>query len=251
MFTLRHVRAPKPNVVLELVVEEHPIKVTFRRMKSIRIMVNPPDGHVTMSVPHGTTQKVIKAFVVERLAWLDTSKAEVARRTQASPQVPVIPVTDGSIHMILGSEIRVGITRGFQRRGVKQTGAAVLLKVRETDGQAEIDTLFDAWKRDILKEAVGALVARYEPIMGVDVHEIGIKKMTTRWGTCAVKARRVWINLALALFPPECLEMVVVHELTHLIERNHSKRFYALMTQFMPDWQAADKLLIGGIPHVD
>jgi len=49
MFTLRHVRAPKPNVVLELVVEEHPIKVTFRRMKSIRIMVNPPDGHVTMS----------------------------------------------------------------------------------------------------------------------------------------------------------------------------------------------------------
>ena len=60
--------------------EKHPIKVTFRRMKSIRIMVNPPDGHITMSVPHGTTQKVIKAFVVERLAWLDASKAEVARR---------------------------------------------------------------------------------------------------------------------------------------------------------------------------
>ena len=87
--------------------------------------------------------------------------------------------------------------------------------------------------------------------MGVAVNEIGIKKMTTRWGTCAIKARRVWINLALALFPPECLEMVVVHELTHLLERNHSKRFYALMTQYMPDWQAADKLLIGGIPHVD
>ena len=251
MFTLRHTRAPKPNVVLELVVEDHPIKVTFRRMKSIRIMVNPPDGHITMSVPHGTTQKVIKAFVLERLAWLDASKAEVARRTQASPQVAIVPVTDGSIHTILGSEIRVGISRGFQRRGVKQTGAEVLLKVRDTDGQAEIDALFDAWKRDMLKEAVGALVARYEPIMGVDVNEIGIKKMTTRWGTCAIKARRVWINLALALFPPECLEMVVVHELTHLLEKNHTKRFYALMTQYMPAWQAADKLLAGGIPHVD
>ena len=83
------------------------------------------------------------------------------------------------------------------------------------------------------------------------LNEIGIKKMTTRWGTCAIKARRVWINLALALFPPECLEMVVVHELTHLIERNHSKRFYALMTTYMPGWQVADKLLDGGIPHVD
>ena len=231
--------------------EEHPIKVTFRRMKSIRIMVNPPDGHITMSVPHGTTQKVIKAFVVERLAWLDASKAEVVRRTETAPQVPVIPVTDGSIHMILGSEIRVGIARGYLRRGVQQSGGTVLLKVRDTDGQLELDALFDSWKRDILKEAVGALVAHYEPIMGVDVHEIGIKKMSTRWGTCAVKAHRVWINLALALFPPECLEMVVVHELTHLLERNHTKRFYALMTQYMPDWQAADKLLIGGIPDVD
>jgi predicted metal-dependent hydrolase len=220
-------------------------------MKSIRIMVNPPDGHVTMSVPHGTTQKVIKAFVLERLEWLDTSRAEVARRTETAPQVPVIPVMDGSIHMILGSEIRVGIARGYVRRGVQQSGNALLLKVRDTDGQPELDALFDSWKRDILKEAVGALIARYEPIMGVHVNEIGIKKMSTRWGTCAVKAHRVWINLALALFPQECLEMVVVHELTHLIERNHSKRFYALMTQYMPDWQAADKLLIGGIPHVD
>lgn len=251
MFTLRHARAPKPNVVLELVVEDHPIKVTFRRMKSIRIMVNPPDGHVTMSVPHGTTQKVIKAFVVERLAWLATSKAEVVRRTATAPQIPAIPVTDGSIHMILGSEIRVGIARGYLRRGVQQSGNALLLKVRDTDGQAELNALFDTWKRDILKEAVGALIARYEPIMGVHVNEIGIKKMTTRWGTCAIKAQRVWINLALALFPAECLEMVVVHELTHLLEKNHTKRFYALMTTYMPGWQAADKLLDGGIPHVD
>jgi predicted metal-dependent hydrolase len=232
-------------------VEEHPIKVTFRRMKSIRIMVNPPDGHVTMSVPHGTTQKVIKAFVLERLEWLDASKAEVVRRAASAPQVPVIPVTDGSIHMILGSEIRVGIARGYVRRGVQQSSGTLLLKVRDTDGQPELDSLFDSWKRDILKEAVGALIARYEPIMGVHVNEIGIKKMSTRWGTCAVKAHRVWINLALALFPQECLEMVVVHELTHLLERNHTKRFYALMTQFMPDWQAADKLLLGGIPDVD
>jgi predicted metal-dependent hydrolase len=153
--------------------------------------------------------------------------------------------------MILGSEIRVGIARGYLRRGVQQSGGTLLLKVRDTDGQPELDSLFDSWKRDILKEAVGALIARYEPIMGVHVNEIGIKKMSTRWGTCAVKAHRVWINLALALFPQECLEMVVVHELTHLLERNHTKRFYALMTQFMPDWQAADKLLLGGIPDVD
>jgi hypothetical protein len=153
--------------------------------------------------------------------------------------------------MILGSEIRVGIARGYVRRGVQQRGGTLLLKVRDTDGQVEIDALFDSWKRDILKEAVGAFIAHYEPIMGVHVNEIGIKKMSTRWGTCAIKAKRVWINLALALFPAQCLEMVVVHELIHLLERNHTKRFYALMTQYMPDWQAADKLLAGGIPDVD
>ena len=59
----------------------------------------------------------------------------------------------------------------------------------------------------------------------------------------AVSTRRICINVRLALYPPECLEYVVVHELCHLLERGHGPRFHQLMDRFMPDWkQRRDKL---------
>ena len=79
--------------------------------------------------------------------------------------------------------------------------------------------------------------------MGVKVAEFGVKKMKTRWGTCSLQARRIWINLELAKRPMKCLEFIVVHEMVHLLERNHNKRFYTLMDKFMPDWKVwQDKL---------
>jgi hypothetical protein len=61
--------------------------------------------------------------------------------------------------------------------------------------------------------------------------------MKTRWGSCNTRARRVWFNLELAKKPAQCLEYVVVHELMHLLERNHNDRFKALMDQHLPMWR--------------
>ena len=65
----------------------------------------------------------------------------------------------------------------------------------------------------------------------------GIKKMKTRWGSCNVAARRIWLNLELAKKPEPCLEYIVVHELVHLLERQHNERFAALMDRYLPDWR--------------
>jgi predicted metal-dependent hydrolase len=61
--------------------------------------------------------------------------------------------------------------------------------------------------------------------------------MKTRWGTCNVPARRIWLNLELIKKPPHCLEYILVHELVHLLERHHTDRFRALMDHFLPQWQ--------------
>jgi predicted metal-dependent hydrolase len=62
--------------------------------------------------------------------------------------------------------------------------------------------------------------------------------MKTRWGSCNPKARRIWLNLELVKRPIHSLEYVVVHELTHLIERRHGERFKTLMDQHMPQWRS-------------
>lgn len=61
--------------------------------------------------------------------------------------------------------------------------------------------------------------------------------MKTRWGTCNIEARRIWLNLELAKKPPTCLEYILVHELVHLLERHHNDRFRAHMDQLIPQWR--------------
>lgn len=93
-----------------------------------------------------------------------------------------------------------------------------------------------AW-RAVVEACVPALVEAWEPIMGVKAGKLAYRNMTSRWGSCQPATSRICINVRLALYPPECLEYVVVHELCHLLERGHGPRFKALMDAFMPDWR--------------
>ena len=89
------------------------------------------------------------------------------------------------------------------------------------------------------------MIENWEPQMGVAVAEFGVKKMKTRWGTCNIRARRIWLNLELAKKRPELLEYVVIHEMVHLLERLHSKRFYGFMSKFLPEWKSLKDELNG------
>lgn len=93
-----------------------------------------------------------------------------------------------------------------------------------------------AW-RETVSACVPALVAAWEPIMGVKAGKLAYRNMTSRWGSCQPATGRICINVRLALYPPECLEYVVVHELCHLLERGHGPRFHQLIDAFMPDWK--------------
>ncbi|MGI6046214.1 MAG: M48 family metallopeptidase [Eggerthellaceae bacterium] len=93
-----------------------------------------------------------------------------------------------------------------------------------------------AWKA-IVSTCVPPLMDEWESIMGVKHTSIVYRNMKSRWGSCQPDTGRICINIRLALYPPECLEYVVVHELCHLRERGHGPRFKALMDTYLPDWR--------------
>ena len=101
------------------------------------------------------------------------------------------------------------------------------------------------WYREGLKTLIPPLLERWQPILGVQVADWGVKKMKTKWGTCSIEARRIWVNLELAKKPEPCLEYIVVHELMHLLERHHTERFTALMDRHLPDWRVRREVLNG------
>ena len=94
----------------------------------------------------------------------------------------------------------------------------------------------DEW-RAVVSACVPVLVEAWEPIIGVKAGPIVYRNMSSRWGSCQPATGRICINIRLALYPPECLEYVVVHELCHLLEPGHGERFRSLMDAFMPDWR--------------
>ena len=91
--------------------------------------------------------------------------------------------------------------------------------------------------RAVVEACTPVLVERWERVMGVKAQKLVYRNMTSRWGSCQPATGRICINVRLALYPPECLEYVVVHELCHLRERGHGPAFQALMTRYLPDWK--------------
>jgi predicted metal-dependent hydrolase len=110
------------------------------------------------------------------------------------------------------------------------------LYVRENYTIEQRENVLTNWYRKNLKEQIPALIEKWEKVVGINVAEWEVKKMKTKWGTCNREAKRIWLNLELAKKPEHCLEYIIVHEMVHFLERNHTDRFVAYMDKFMPSW---------------
>ncbi len=97
--------------------------------------------------------------------------------------------------------------------------------------------MMNEWYRAELKKLIPPIIEKWEKQIGVSVNEWQVKQMKTKWGTCNIEAKRIWLNLELAKKPIECLEYVVVHEMVHLLERYHNDRFFGFMDKYLPKWK--------------
>ena len=213
-----------------------------KRMRNLRLRIIAPHGEVRVSAPLRCSLVQIKKFVLERIDWIKKHQLEIRSRKIISP----LKFISGEKHFILGEEYLLEVVESDLKRVVKPIiikDQVMELHIKKGLTKIEKSKILNNWHRAQLKKIIPNLIAYYEPKMGVKVAEFGVKKMKTRWGTCSLQARRIWINLELAKRPMKCLELIVVHEMVHLLERNHNKRFYALMDKFMPDWKVwQDKL---------
>jgi predicted metal-dependent hydrolase len=111
------------------------------------------------------------------------------------------------------------------------------LNVRPGSTLQKRHEVVEEWHRDLIREALPELIAKWEWILGVKVKGCTVRKMKTRWGSCTPRTGCIRINTDLAKKPAECLEYIVIHEMAHLLEPTHNKRFVALMDQFVPKWK--------------
>ena len=226
--------------VQEMVVDGMTVQVVRKEIKNLHLGVYPPNGRVRVAAPLRVSDDAVRLAVVGRLGWIKRQRARFA----AQPRQSAREMVSGESHYVFGRRYRLRVVRGPGRSNVVPAGKGILeLRVApEADTEARMRVL-QAWYRQRLRERLEPLVQKWQDKIGVEATACGIKRMKTKWGSCNTEARRIWLNLELAKKPAQCLEYLVVHELTHLLERDHNDRFKALMDKHLPDWQARRTLL--------
>ena len=213
------------------------IHVVRKRMKNMYIRVK-ADGCVTLSAPRTVSDKALQQFAQGQQVWIESQlKRLAARPVKSQPQF-----LSGEIHYLWGHPYSLEVTTAG-KNAVLLLADKIILQVRGRTTSAEREAILDSWYREQLAAAIPAALAKGEAITGVQADEWRIKKMKTRWGTCNVVKKRIWFNLQLARKAPECLDYIVIHELTHLYEKSHNAVFKAYMNRFYPSWREVRKRL--------
>lgn len=226
-----------------------PVEIHRKAIKNLHVGVYPPNGKVRVAAPLHLNDEAVRLAIVSRLSWIRRQCAGFARQQRQSAREMV----SGESHYFEGRRYRLDVVeRGGTARVRIANNSTLELQVPTGMDRVGRQQVLERWYRRRLKARIPDLLARWEPVMDVKVADCRIKRMKTRWGTCNIRARRVWLNLELAKKAPRCLEYILVHEMVHLLERHHTDRFRALMDQFMPDWRLhRDALNESPLAHED
>ncbi len=215
------------------------VKVVKKNIKNIYLSVLPPDGKVQVSAPKTVGDEAIRSFVMGHLTWIKHKKKKFNSQLRPRKREYV----SGETHYLFGQPYQMEKRIRNGKAGVGIEGTQLLLYVPQRSTPEQRKRVLTEWYRQQLNLKLEALVPKWESIIGVQPNQIRTKNMKTKWGTCNIQAKRIWINLQLAKKPINCLEYVVVHELVHLLESSHNERFRTYMDGFLPNWKQRQKEL--------
>jgi len=210
------------------------VHVVRKAIKNLHVGVYPPRGRVRVAAPLALSDEAVRLAVIRKLGWIRRQRA----RFDAQPRQSEREMVSGESHYFLGRRYRLRVVEHKGAgRVVLRNSTTLELHVRpELDGK-DRERVLHRWYRQQLRELIPPLVVKWEAILGVRAAGWGIKKMKTKWGSCNAEVRRIWLNLELAKKPVSCLDYLIFHELTHLIERHHNDRFLGLMDRHLPNWR--------------
>jgi len=210
------------------------VDVVRKDIKNLHLAVYPPYGRVRVAAPLRIDDEAVRLAVISRLAWIKRQQARYQDQERQSAR----EVVSGESHYYQGSRYLLNVVYHDAPPKVAIRNKTTLdLFVRRGSDTAQRERVLLAWYRKQLKQMIPPLIAKWEAVIGVEVADWGVKHMKTKWGSCSIEARRIWLNLELIKKPAHCLEFIIVHEMVHLLERTHNERFIAYMDQFMPQWR--------------
>ena len=215
------------------------VDVVLKNIKNVHLSVHPPSGRVRIAAPEHMNLDTVRVFAVSKLAWIQKQQKKLREQERETPR----EYLDRESHYVWGKRYLLRIIERDGAPAVELKAGSMILRVRPGASADARGAIVSKWYREQLKMAIPDLLAKWEPIVGENAERVFVQKMKTKWGTCNPVRRSIRLNTDLAKKPPQYLEYILVHELTHLLEKTHNDRFTALMDRFMPQWREYREML--------
>ncbi len=218
----------------ELKIGDLSIDLIRKDIKNMHLAVYPPTGRIRLAVPTATPEETIRLFAISKIAWLRKHQRNFLAQDRQAPR----QYKERESHYFLGKRYLLRITEeDAPPKVIFKTKTYIDLYVRPESTTEQRQSIMNEWYRTELKKLIQPIIEKWEEQIGVTVTNWQVKQMKTKWGTCNIEKKRIWINLELAKKPLHCLEYIIVHEMIHLLERHHNDRFLTLMEKYMPQWK--------------
>ncbi len=221
------------------------VEVVRKNIKNLHLGVYPPEGRVRVATPLAVGDDAVRLAIIGRLGWIRRKRQDFEVQERQSER----ELVSGESHYYLGQRYRLQLVPFEAGEGVKRpqivirNNSILELHARTDSSQEQRDRVLQAWYRAQLRELVPPRLARWEAALCVEAAGWSIRRMKTRWGSCKAAQRHIYLNLELVKKPLPCLDYLIVHELTHLIEPSHNERFVAVMERHLPNWRSLRQLL--------
>jgi len=207
--------------------------VVLKDVKNIHLSVYPPDGDVRIAAPTHMDMDVIRVFAISKLPWIRREQKKLREQRRESKRA-YLPQES---HYVWGERCLLNIEEHHGPSMVSCQPGQLTLHLKKKSTQEQVAKTLEDWYRAQVKAAVPALLDKWEPRLGVKVEGFYVRRMKTKWGSCNHEKKTIRLNSELAKKSPEFLEYIVVHEMAHIIEPTHNRRFIKLLNEHFPRWQ--------------
>ena len=207
-------------------------RIIRSKRRTIALIVE-RDGSVTVLAPMKTSGKTIEEFVLKHAKWVEKKQKEI------QAEVPIRPrqYRAGESFLYLGQVYPLEIV-GDTNQMLVLEGAFKLAEWARDDAEA----IFRSWYRQQAEKVIGEQVTLFAQRYQLQLGKIRITSAHTRWGSCSSKGT-LSFSWRLVMTAPELIDYVIIHELAHTVHHNHSKRFWKLVEEWMPDYRERRKQL--------
>lgn len=222
------------NKTKTIEVNNIPVEVRWKNIKNVHLTIYRQDASVHISAPRRMTEDSLQEFIISKIEWINKHISII----NSQPNQQKKEYLTGEIHYLKGLPYKLNVIYIKSTPKVEiQDNEFINLYVRQGTSCEKREAILRSWYKEELILTLKPLIEKWEKTLNVKINSFDIKRMKTIWGSCNIRKKHIRFNLELIKKQPHCIDYVVAHELTHLIERLHNERFKSILTTHLPSWR--------------